>query len=83
MVERSKPSADWHAVRFSDADTALREAVETRDRMRDGRDLFAFYDARVAAGHAWNPHRRRLNEAMGWRKSLMDEAQAINKELGT
>ncbi len=83
MVERTKPLADRHALAFSTADTALREAIDDRNRTRDGRCLFALYNARVTAGHAWNPHRTRLNTAMSWRKALMEEAQWLNKEIGT
>lgn len=82
MVKRTKPLADRHAWIFSRADTALREAIEKRNVERNGRCLFTLYDARVAAGHAWNPHRARLNDGMRWRKALMDEAVWLNKEIG-
>jgi hypothetical protein len=39
------------------------------------------YDARVAAGHAWNPHRTNLRDAERWLKALRSELTNINMEL--
>lgn len=82
-VEATKPSADFYAMRFSNADTALRDAIAKREAVGEPRTLFHLYDARVAAGFAWNPHRKKLATAMSWRTALMTEAAALNKELGT
>lgn len=40
------------------------------------------YDARVAAGHAWNPTRVRLQDAERWLKALRSELTNINLEIG-
>lgn len=82
-VEESTPIAGHHAMLFSRADIALREALALRDEEGEPRRrIFGYYDNRLTAGHAWNPHRQRLKDAMRWRTALMDEAKAINKELG-
>lgn len=44
--------------------------------------LFALYDARMHAGHAWNPHRKRLKDAQAWGKAIMSDLQAINQAIG-
>lgn len=82
-VEALKPSAEYHGMRFQNADHELREAIHKREVSGQSYTLFELYDARVEAGHAWNPYRKKLSEAMNWRKSLMDEAASLNKELGT
>lgn len=82
-VERHKPISDHLGQIFREADTALRAAHASRLLKGEPMNLFPFYDARVAAGFAWNPHRTALNTALSWRKSIMDEAKMLNKELGT
>ncbi len=82
QVEAVAPIASQYAMAFTQADLALKHAIAQREMLGGPRYVFEFYDARVAAGHAWHPHRQRLNDALRWRKALMDAAQAINKELG-
>lgn len=36
-------------------------------------ERLAAYDARMAAGHAWHPHRTRLREATRWLKAIKEE----------
>lgn len=82
MVEDTAPIAGDYAMRFSYADQALRQKLAERMVTGGPRYVFEFYDARVAAGHAWHPHRKKLEEALRWRRALMDIAKALNKELG-
>lgn len=82
IVEHTSPIAGDYAMRFSYADQALRQKLAERMIAGEPRYVFEFYDARVAAGHAWHPHRKKLEDALRWRKALMDLAKAMNKELG-
>lgn len=83
IIVRVKPVADSHAICFSNADLALRSALAERAEKGERYTLFDLYDARMDAGHSWHPFRQKLNETMSWRKVLMDELAALNKELGT
>jgi len=67
---------------FKSADTELREAIVRRDGAAVRYTVFDYYDARLAAGHAWYPFKTKLADAMRWHKACLDEATAINKELG-
>lgn len=82
LVEKIKPSADYHAICFSNTDHSLRAALAERDARGERYTLFHLYDARMNAGHAWHPFRQKLNETMSWRKALMEEAAGLNKDLG-
>ncbi len=46
-------------------------------------DMLAAYDARMEAGHAWNPFRAKAQELAGWLKALRHELKAVNQEIGT
>lgn len=44
--------------------------------------LFAAYDERVLAGHAWHPYRSQADDLAGWLKRLREDLKAVNKEIG-
>jgi hypothetical protein len=80
-IANAAPEADRCEGIFRAADKALRDAVEARDRAGQRWPLFHLYDARMHAGHAWNPHRSRLRDAIRWHKAVCDAAAAIEKKL--
>lgn len=45
--------------------------------------MVAAYDARVAAGHEWNPSKTKLQEAERWLRRIKTELKAANAELGS
>lgn len=45
--------------------------------------MLAIYDARVSAGHDWNPYRARYQDALRWLKTLRMELKDVNYAIGT
>lgn len=67
-----------HRVAFHEAHAALAAIYATTT---DRAELFAAYDARMAAGHAWNPHRARLRDAERWHRAILAELRYVNEAL--
>lgn len=72
--DRAQNEQDDHEAKFRAAHESLvhlplRPAVSKAERL-------AAYDHRVAAGHAWHPHRQRLREANRWIKAIMEDLKS-------
>lgn len=91
IEEAEDISAKLRSVQEPFAD-AFRIATATLETIwltrKSGRQIpskivLAAYDARVTAGHQWNPHRIRYQETLRWLKTLRMELKDVNREIGT
>jgi hypothetical protein len=80
-ISDATPEADRCESIFRAADARLRRAIATRDSAGLRYPLLDHYDDRMRAGHAWNPHRSRLRDAIRWHKAVCDEIMAVSKKL--
>ena len=62
---------DPFEIAFREAHRVLRELPP--QPVTSKADRLAAYDARLAAGHAWNPHRARLRDANRWIAAIQEE----------
>lgn len=68
---------------FWEAHSVLAATYATQLKIgpHDKAELFAAYDARMLAGHAWNPHKQRLRDAERWHKAVLAELRYVNEAL--
>jgi len=73
---------------FGAAFEAIDRQVKEWAQLRHGGHVFSYdkwmsaLDRRMAAGHAANPSKKRLAEAVRWRAAVMKELKEINQEIG-
>jgi hypothetical protein len=80
-ISQAKDAAEPFARAFWHAHAALELASGGQTPLTKDQ-LFAAYDLRLEAGHAWWPHRRRLDDAAAWLKALQKEIKECDALLG-
>ena len=83
-IAATRPANDQHEKAFRQAHDDLAETYEMHARGTLTKEaLFAAYDRRLLAGHAWHPHREAYRTAKAWFDAIQEEIELANLELGS